>query len=213
MATMYGNIENLDKEIARLTETLGTIDPLDEKYEKVRDDLKTLYQLRNDQYKVDTEDCERRDKIEAEMKQKQRELEIRERELEAEAERQKVEAQQKAEELAVRKQELALTEKKLEAEKQHKAEENDTRLYEIQVSEKTAADDLATQKKNRIQNYVTTGLNAAVGIVKLAATIGLTIMLADQGYKFEENGCPTSRTFKDGMKNAMDMVRDQFKSK
>lgn len=183
---MYENIESLDKEIERLTKKLATLDPTGDEYKTVRINLDELYKIRNDQYKIDTEDCEKRDKVEAELKQK-------------------------AEELEVRKQELTLAEKRLEAESQQKAEELDTRTYELQLSEKQHDDDIRNERKNRIQSYVTTGINTVVGIAKMAAFIGFALMTADQGYKFEETGTPTSRTFREGMKNAFDMVKDQFK--
>ena len=183
---MYENIESLDKEIERLTKRLATLDPTGEDYKAVRINLDTLYKVRNDQYKIDTEDLEKRDKSEAEFKQK-------------------------AEELKVREKELALAEKRLEAESQQKAEELDTRTYELQLSEKQHDDNIRNERKNRIQSYVTTGINTVVGIVKMAAVIGFALMTADQGYKFEETGTPTSRTFKEQTKNAWDLLREQFR--
>lgn len=183
---MFENIESLDKEIERLTKRLATFDPTSDDYRSVRVNLDTLCKIRNDQYKIDTEDLEKRDKVEAELKQK-------------------------AEELEVRKQELALTEKRLEAEAQQKAEELDTRTYELQLSEKQHDDNIRNERKNRIQSYVTTGVNTVVGLAKMAAVIGFALMTADQGYRFEETGTPTSKTFREGMKNAFDMVKDQFK--
>ena len=78
---MYENSEGLDKEIERLTKKLSTLDPTGEDYKAVRLNLDTLYKLRNEQYKVDTEDLEKRDKSEAELKQKADELEVRRQEL------------------------------------------------------------------------------------------------------------------------------------
>lgn len=183
---MFENIESLDKEIERLTKRLATLDPTSEDYRSVRVNLDTLYKIRNDQYKVDTEDLEKRDRIESELKQK-------------------------AEELEVRKQELALAEKRLEAEAQQKAEENDTRTYELQLSEKQHDDNIRNERKNRIQSYVTTGINTAVGIAKMAAVIGFALMTADQGYKFEETGTPTSKTFREQTRNAWDLLKEQFR--
>lgn len=183
---MYENSESLDKEIERLAKRLSTLDPTGEDYKSVRINLDTLYSLRNEQYRVDTEDLEKRDKSEAELKQK-------------------------AEELKIREKELALAEKRLEAETQQKAEELDARTYELQLSEKQHDDNIRNERKNRIQSYVTTGINTVVGIAKMAAVIGFALMTADQGYRFEETGTPTSKTFREGMKNAFDMVKDQFK--
>ncbi|MBO7450288.1 MAG: hypothetical protein J6U54_07935 [Clostridiales bacterium] len=208
---MYENSEALDKEIERLTQKLSTLDPISEEYKAVRISLDALYKLRNDQYKVDTEDLEKREREEAELKHKAEELEVRRQELAAAEKRMEAEAKQKGDELAVRKQEIALAEKKLEAESKQKAEENDTRTYEIQLSEQMHADEIKSQKANRVHDYIVTGVNAVVGIAKLAAVIGFSLMVSEQGYKFEESGTPTSQTFRNGMKNAMDLVRDQFK--
>lgn len=208
---MFENSEGLDKEIERLTSKLATLDPTGEDYKTVRLNLDTLYKLRNEQYKVDTEDLEKRDKSEAELKQKAEELEVRRQELAAAEKRMEAEAKQKEEELAVKKQELALAEKKLETEKQQKAEENDTKQYEIEVMQKQHDDDIKSQKNQRVHDYIVTGVNTVVGIAKLAAVIGFSLMVSDQGYKFEENGTPTSKTFREGMKNAFDLVKDQFK--
>lgn len=208
---MFENSEGLDKEIERLTLKLATLDPTGEDYKTVRLNLDTLYKLRNEQYKVDTEDLEKRDKSEAELKQKAEELEVRRQELAAAEKRMEAEAKQKEEELAVKKQELALAEKKLEAEKQQKAEENDTKQYEIEVMQKQHDDDVRQQKANRVHDYIVTGVNTVVGIAKLAAVIGFSLMVSDQGYKFEENGTPTSKTFREAMKNSLDLVKDQFK--
>jgi len=208
---MYENSEGLDKEIERLTKKLSTLDPTGEDYKTVRQNLDTLYKLRNEQYKVDTEDLEKRDKSEAEMKQKADELEVRRQELAVAEKKLEAEKQQKEEELAFKKLELSLAEKKLEAEKQQKAEENDTRTYEIEVMKQQHDDDIRSQKANRVHDYIVTGVNTVVGIAKLAAVIGFSLMVSDQGYKFEETGTPTSKTFREGMKNAFDMVKDQFK--
>lgn len=210
---MYENSEGLDKEIERLTKKLSTLDPTGEDYKTVRQNLDTLYKLRNEQYKVDTEDMEKRDKSEAEMKQKTEELNVRRQELELASKKLEAEAKQKEAEIAVKQQELALAEKKLEAEKQQKEEENDVRTYEIEVMQKQHDDDIKSQKANRVHDYIVTGVNTFVGIAKLAAVIGFSLMVSDQGYKFEETGTSTSRTFRDGMKNAFDLVKDQFKSK
>lgn len=183
---MCENIESLDKEIERLTKRLATLDPTSDGYRSVRVNLDTLYKIRNEQYKIDTEDLEKRDKVEAEIHAKEEELEFR-------------------------KQELALAEKRLEAESQQKAEELDARTYELQLSEKQHDDSLRNERKNRMQSYITTGINTVVGIAKMAAFIGFALMTADQGYKFEETGTSTSKTFREGMKNAFDMVKDQFK--
>ena len=79
------------------------------------------------------------------------------------------------------------------------------------MAEKQHADEMATKKSERTQNWVLNGVNVAVGLIKLATVIGASIMLSDQGYRFEENGVPTSITFREVRKNAIDMIKDQFK--
>lgn len=183
---MFETQESLDQEIIRLTEKLKTLDPVSDNYKTVRISLDTLVKLRNEQYRVDTEDLEKRESKEAELSQKAKELEVRERE-------------------------LALAEKRLEAETQQRAEENDSRTYEIQLSEKQHEDNLKNERNNRIRDYVTTGVNTIVGVAKLAAVIWFSLIVSDQGYKFEKDGCPTSQTFREARKNALDMVKDLFK--
>lgn len=183
---MFENSEALDKEIERLTKKLSELDPTGEDYRNVRVNLDTLYKLRSEQYRIDTEDCEKRDKSEAELKLKTDELEVR-------------------------KQELALAEKRLEAESQQKAEENDTRTYEIEVMQKQHEDDIKSQKANRVHDYIVTGVNTAVGIAKLVAVIGFSLLVSDQGYRFEETGTSTSKTFREQTRNAWDLLKDQFR--
>lgn len=208
---MFENSEGLDREIERLTNQLRSLDPTGDDYKAVRVSLDTLYKLRNDQYKVEMEDLEKRDRSEAELKQKANELEVRRLELEATAERMKAESKQKEEELAVKKQELALAEKKLETESKQKEEEREIRKYEIETAQKQNEAEIASCKANRVHDYVITGVNAVVGIAKLAAVIGFSMLVADQGYKFEETGVSTSRTFREQMKNSFDLIKDQFR--
>lgn len=208
---MYENIESLDKEIERLTSTISTLKPTSEEYKIVRINLDTLYKLRNEQYKVDVEDIEKRSKREADTQQNAEELEVRKQELAAAQARFEAESRQKAEELDVRRQELALAEKRLEAERLQKAEENDLRTYELQLSEKQHADEIKAQKANRIHDGIVTGVKVFEGVAKLLMTIGFGLIVAHRGYKFEETGCPTSPTFKMDLKNAVDMVKDTFK--
>ena len=78
---MYENIESLDKEIARITTRLSKLEPESDAYKAVRVSLDTLYKVRNDVYKVDTEDIAARDKSDVDVKQKEAELEIRKQEL------------------------------------------------------------------------------------------------------------------------------------
>ena len=192
---MYENSEGLDKEIERLTKRLSTLDPTGEEYKNVRFNLDSLYKLRNEQYKVETETDEKRIESEAELKQKAEELEVKRKELE------------------LKQRELDLADKKLEQEKQQRAEENDAKTYEIQVMQENHIAEMKSQRNGRIHDYICTGANLVVGGLKLGATILFALMVTDQGYKFEETGVPTSRTFKDAAKNAMDLVKDQFKAK
>ena len=210
---MFENSELLDREIERLTNKLADLDPTTQDYETVRKSLDQLYKLRNEQYRTDTEDMQKRDLSEAELTQKASELEVRR--LEAETAQKKLEAEtkQREAELAVKQQELALAQKKLEAETKQKEAEQESRKCEIELSEKLHADDITAQKKNRIHDYVVTGLNTAVGVIKLAAVLGFSLLVADQGYRFEETGVPTSKTFREQSKNAFDLLKDAFKSK
>lgn len=201
---MFENSEGLDREIERLTKKLSTLDPTGEDYKAVRVSLNALYELRNTQYKTDVEDMEKRDKSEAELKQKAEELDVRRQELAAAEEKAKTEARLKEEELAVRQRELALAEKKLEADSKQKDEETEAHKYEIEVTAKQA-------KASRIHDYVIAGVNTVAGLAKLAAVIGFSLMVADQGYKFEETGTPTSKTFREQAKNSWDLLKDQFR--
>jgi hypothetical protein len=72
-------------------------------------------------------------------------------------------------------------------------------------------DDIKSQKANRIHDYIVTGVNTVVGIAKLAAVIGFSLMVSDRGYEFEETGTPTSKTFREQTKNAWDLLKDQFR--
>ena len=80
---MYENIESLDKEIARITTKLSKLEPESDAYKAVRVSLDTLYKVRNDVYKVDTEDIAARDKSEVDVNQKDKELEMRQKELDS----------------------------------------------------------------------------------------------------------------------------------
>lgn len=210
---MFENSEALDREIERLAKRLTTLDPTKDEYKAVRINLDTLYKLRNDQYKVDTEDLEKRDKSEAELKQQAAELEVRKQELEAARKRYEDESKQKAEELDLKRRELDFAEKRLEAETLQKNEENDIRTYELQLSETQHDDNIKSQKAERRRDYIVTGINAVVGILKLGAVIGFALITTDRGYKFEETGTSTSQTFREAKKTALDMVKDLFKTK
>ena len=215
---MFENIEKLDKEIERLTETLSTLSPTSEEYKNVRFSLHTLYELRNAVYKVDTEDLQKRDASEAEINQKKDELEVRKQELDAAKERNENEAQQKSEELEFRKQELkarerelALAEKRLEYERQQQAEETDIRTAELEFNLKQHEDEIKSRRSDRVCNYVTTGVNVLAGVLKLGGMCVLSWMVAKRGYEFEQTGTPTSRTFKDEWKNFFDLTKEAFK--
>lgn len=211
---MYENSEMMDKEIERLVKTLQTLDPTSEDYKTVRINLNTLYELRNAQYKVDTEDLEKRDKSEAELKQKADELDVRKSELESANQKNKDDAQQKRDELDFKRQELtarereiALAEKRLEFEKQQKNEENDLRTYELQLSEKQHNDTIKSQKKDRITNCAITAVNVVKDVLKLGLMVGVTMYVAREGYKFEETGTPTSKTFREELKSIFDIFK------
>ena len=289
---MYENIESLDKELERLTTKLSNLEPEAEAYKAVRVSLDTLYKVRNDVYKVDTEDIAARDKSENDAKQKEAELEVRKQELdsantkiendrkqkedelksanerfdrememrkselevrmqELETANIKIENEQKQKadelksandrfdhemkmreaELEVRKQELDSANTKIENEQKQKADElksaNDrfyremeireaeleVRKLELEAAERQHRADITSQRLSRVRDYVVTVLTSAVKVGTTCLAAYLTFEVAKRGYEFEENGCPTSRTFKDEMKNALDLFKDLVKSK
>ena len=203
---MNENIESLDKEIARLSTKLSKLEPESDAYKAVRVSLDTLYKIRNDIYKVDTEDIAARDKSEVDVNQKDKELEMRQKELDSanakiENERLQKEAEMTAanarfdREIAIREQELEVRKQELEAtERQHQA-------------------DIKSQRASRVRDYVVTGITTVVKIGTTLLAGYLTFAVAKKGYAFEENGCPTSKTFRDELKNATDLFKDLAKSK
>ena len=289
---MNDNIESLDKEIARLTTKLSELEPESDAYKAVRVSLDTLYKVRNDIYKVDTEDIAARDKSEVDVKQKDKELEVRKQELDSantkiENERQQKEAELKAanarfeheieireaeldvrkqelesantkieneqkqkadelksandrfdremdireKELDVRKQELDSANTKLENEQKQKADEltaANARFYremdirekeleirklELESSERQHRSDINSQRLSRVRDYVVTAITTTVKVGTSLLAAYLTFEVAKKGYEFEENGCPTSKTFRDELKNAFDLFKDLAKSK
>lgn len=211
---MYENSELMDKEVERLLKKLETLDPTSDDYKSVRGNLNTLYELRNAQYKVDTEDLEKRDKSEAELKQKADELEVRKSELESidrknenDAQQKKDELEFKWKELSVREREIGLAEKRLEFEERQKQEENDLRTYELELNAKQHNDCIKSQKKDRITNCAITAVNVVKDVLKLGFMVGITMYVAKEGYKFEETGTPTSKTFREELKGMFDLLK------
>lgn len=190
---MFENADALDKEIERLTKRLSSLDPSGEDYKNVRFSLDSLYKLRNEQYKVEMETDEKREESEMELKQKHEELEVKRKELE------------------LKQRELDLADKKLDLERQQKLEENDAKTYEIQVLQENHVAEMKSQRNGRIHDYICTGANLIVGGLKLAAVIGFSLIVSEQGYKFEESGVSTSKTFREQTKNAWDLLKDQFR--
>ena len=201
----------------------------DEKRTKSEAELKQkAAELEVKKSEVELAEKQRNDAVartDAEFAQKAGELDVKKRELEL-AEKQRTDAvarteaemKQKASELEIKKRELELAEKqrvdanrRFDAELKQKAAELEARKCELALAEKQHADEMATKKSERTQNWVLNGVNVAVGLIKLATVIGASIMLSDQGYRFEENGVPTSITFREVRKNAIDMIKDQFK--
>lgn len=211
---MYENSELMDKEVERLIKKLDTLEPTSDDYKAVRTNLNSLYELRNTQYKIEIEDSEKRDKSEAELKQKADELEVRKSELESVNQKNENDAQQKRDELefkqqelAVREREIALAEKRLEFEERQKNEENDLRTYELELSEKQHNDIIKSQKKDRITNCAITAVNVVKDVLKLGFMVGVTMYVAKEGYKFEETGTPTSKTFREELKGIFDIFK------
>ena len=254
MATMYENIEALDKEIARLHSKMSTLDPTADNYKAMRVTLDALYKLRNDVYKADATDLLERDKSETASKQKETEFELRRAELEAAKERLETETELKEAELEVRKTELeaakerfeaemsskekelenrsqeiflnrdrleaelelkrteiALDRERLEAETKQQEEENELRRQELEQQEKHHKDEMKSQRRDRARDYITTGVNVATSIAKLALGLAACYVVAKEGYKFEETGVATSRAFKEEAKNVWDLFKSQIK--
>ena len=246
---MYENIESLDKEIARLTTKLSKLEPESDAYKAVRVSVDTLYKIRNDVYKVDTEDIAARDKSDVDVKQKDKELELRQKELDSantkiENDRKQKEDELKSAndkfdreleirglELEARKQELESANTKIENEHKQKADElksaNDrfdremtireqeleVRKQELEAAERQHKADIKSQRASRARDYVITGITTVVKIGTTLLAAYLTVEVAKQGYQFEKDGCPTSKTFRDEMKNIIDLFKDTAKSK
>ncbi|MBO7450703.1 MAG: hypothetical protein J6U54_10065 [Clostridiales bacterium] len=246
---MYENIESLDKELGRLTTKLSNLEPESEAYKAVRVSLDTLYKVRNDVYKVDTEDIAARDKSDVDVKQKEAELEIRKQELESantkiENERKQKEDELKSAndrftrememrgaELEARKLELESANTKIENERKSKEDELksanerfaqemrireaelEARKQELESAERQHKDDIKSQRFNRVRDYVVTGITSVVKIGTTLLAAYLTFEVAKKGYQFEKDGCPTSKTFRDEMKNSIDLFKDLAKSK
>ena len=208
---MFENSEKLDAEIIRLSDKLKNLEPTSDGYKAIRINLDTLYKLRNDQYKIDTEDLEKRDKADAENKQKAEELKVRERETESAVKRIEMDAAIKEKELALRERELELAARRLEFEERQKNEENDAREYELQFAEKQHEDNIKSQKANRTHEKIVCAANIVAGVLKLTGMCAVTWVVADKGYQFEKTGVPTSRTFKDEMKTFFDVTKEIFK--
>ena len=211
---MYENSELMDKEVERLIKKLDTLEPTSDDYKTVRASLTALYELRNTQYKIEIEDSEKRDKSEAELRQKADELEVRKSELESADRKNENDAQQKRDdlefkqqELAVREREVELAEKRLEFEERQKKEENDLRAQELQMNEQQHKDCLKSQKKDRIANCAITAVNVVKDVLKMISMVGVTMYVAREGYKFEETGTPTSKTFREELKGVLDIFK------
>ena len=203
---MYENIESLDKEIARITTKLSKLEPESDAYKAVRVSLDTLYKVRNDVYKVDTEDIAARDQSEVDAKQKTAELEVRKQELDSANVKIENERKQKEDELKSSNdrfdREMAIREAELEVRKQ-----------ELEATERQHQADIKSQRASRVRDYVITGITTVVKVGTMLLAAGLTHVIAKNGYEFEQNGCPTSKTFRDELKNATDLFKDLAKSK
>lgn len=201
---MFENIEALDKEISRITEEISKLDPKGEVYKAVRLSLDSLYKVRNDVYKCDTEDIAGRDKAEADAKQKKEELEFRKEELE-------LTHAKIAEELATKRKEIDAANERFNREMAQREAELEMRKLEMESVERQHKEDMKSQRNSRIKDYVVTTITVVVKIATAAVAAGLTYEVAKKGYEFETNGCPTSRTFKDELKNAVDLFKDLAK--
>ncbi len=211
MATMFENVEALDNEITRLHSKMSTMEPTADNYKIMRFTLDTLYKLRNEVYKVDTEDIKERDKSEAEAKQKETEFELRRQELDAAKERFETEARLKEAELEARNQEIAIAKERLEAETKQQEEEIELHRQEMELQDKQHKDDIKSQRRDRVRDYITTGVNVAKEIVKLTLGLAACYVVAKEGYKFEETGVATSRAFKEEAKNVWDLFKTQIR--
>ncbi|MBO7449410.1 MAG: hypothetical protein J6U54_03490 [Clostridiales bacterium] len=222
---MYENGNGIDEEILRLQETLENLDPTEDDYEKVIESLQKLYKLRNDQFKTELDNDARAndresvdERHEKDLAMKQQEVDLDERQRVDAAERVRLESEQKAAELEVKRLELELEERKrVDAaaaraeEALQKTAELEVKKQELALAEKTHEDQMASCKKDRVQNGVITAVNMVTGILKLGAAIAFGIVMTDQGYKFEKDGCPTSVTFREGRKTFTDLVKETFK--
>ncbi len=150
-------------------------------------------------------------RIEFEKEQKRDELESANKKIDNEAKQKQDELEFKRQELKVKEREIALAEKRLEFEERQKSEENDLRTYELQLSEKQHEDCMKTQKKDRITNCAITAVNVIKDVLKLGFMVGVTMYVAKEGYKFEETGTPTSKTFREELKNIGDIMKDSFR--
>lgn len=77
---MYNLSETMDKEIERLQLKLKNLEPVSKEYATINQQLKTLYELRLNQYKEELELQERATKSEAELAIREKELAAREQE-------------------------------------------------------------------------------------------------------------------------------------
>lgn len=203
---MNENIESLDKEIARLSTKLSKLEPESDAYKAVRVSLDTLYKIRNDIYKVDTEDIAARDQSEVDVKQKDKELEVRKQELDSA--NTKIENEQKQKEA-----EMTAANARFDREMAIREQELEVRKQELEATERQHQADIKSQRASRVRDYVVTGITTVVKIGTTLLAGYLTFAVAKKGYAFEENGCPTSKTFRDELKNATDLFKDLAKSK
>ena len=203
---MNENIESLDKEIARLSTKLSKLEPESDAYKAVRVSLDTWYKVRNDIYKVDTEDIAARDKSEVDVEQKDKELEVRKQELDS--------ANAKIENERLQKEaEMMAANARFEREMEIREQELEVRKQELEATERQHQADIKSQRASRVRDYVVTGITTVVKIGTTLLAGYLTFAVAKKGYAFEENGCPTSKTFRDELKNATDLFKDLAKSK
>lgn len=77
---MYNLSETMDKEIERLQMKLKNLEPTSKEYAAINQQLKTLYELRLNQYKEELEIQEKASKSEAELAIREKELAEREQE-------------------------------------------------------------------------------------------------------------------------------------
>lgn len=203
---MNENIESLDKEIARLSTKLSKLEPESDAYKAVRVSLDTLYKIRNDIYKVDTEDIAARDKSEVDVTQKKAEMDMRQKELDSANTKIENEQKQKADE-------LKSANDRFNREMDMRQKELDMRQTELEAAERQHKDDIKSQRLSRVRDYVVTGITTVVKVGTTLLAAYLTFEVAKKGYQFEKDGCPTSKTFRDEMKNSIDLFKDLAKSK